>query len=67
MPHLEALVGGMIVEGETSGGIFRQRCESEEQADLFMDAIEAIAMLEIEWTITVDDESEVDPITGHRS
>ena len=60
-------MGGMIVEGETLGGNFRQRCESEEQADLFMDAIEAVAMLEIEWTITMDDDSEVDPITGHRS
>ncbi len=67
MQHLEALVGGMIVEGETSGGNFRQRCESQQQADLFMDAIEAVAMLEIEWTITMDKKSEVDPITGHPS
>jgi hypothetical protein len=60
-------MGGMIVEGVTSGGLFRQRCESDEQADRLIADIEAVATLDIEWTVTMDDDSEIDAITGHRS
>jgi hypothetical protein len=60
-------VGGMIVEGRTAGGVLRQRCESDEQAERFIAELDEVATVDIEWTITPDEPSEVDAITGHRS
>ena len=57
----------LIVDGVSDGGLLRQRCETDEQADRFIADIEAVASKNIEWTIIVEDESEVDAITGHRS
>lgn len=56
----------LIVEGISDGGLIRQRCFSDEQADRLIRDLEEVATKEVEWTIIVEDDSEIDPITGHR-
>lgn len=65
MQNLEGVVGLLIVEGKSTGGIMMQRCVDEQQAEKLMADIDAVATKEIEWSIVVEEETAIDVITGH--
>lgn len=55
----------LIVDGVTAGGSFRQRCVDDGHAEAFMAGIEAVSLLPIEWSVTAEDVSGFDAVTGH--
>lgn len=56
----------LMVEGVTQGGSFRQRCVDDAAAERLMAALEQVSRFPIDWSVTVEDVSGVDQLTGHR-